>query len=232
MRAISWSLRCFLRLWVVGTSFHGGVVGSDGNELAGDAAEAGDDAAAGDGLGAVFLLFPREVEVEGRRGFEGFFHHRDKWIERTKAFAFLLRSLLLIPISLNLTIQPVPSERRQLQKGRPRVQNGVMRSLASHFPRDRAHGLCPTALRCLSLEFPHFGDELRHRPGVASKLGEPRLAAWAPRVEEASARGKEVSSAAASDEKEKEEEGGEGGSERASCCSCRAKNKESVASSS
>ena len=54
---------------VVGASFHGGVVGSDGNELAGDAAEARDDAAAGDGLGSCFFVVSERGRGRGSKRF-------------------------------------------------------------------------------------------------------------------------------------------------------------------
>lgn len=80
-----------------------------------------------------------------------------------------------------------------------------MRSLASHFPRDRwrftASGPPPAAASRWSFLISETSSDIAR--ALASKLGEPGWAPWAPRVEEASARGREESSAAASEEKKK-----------------------------
>ena len=83
-----------------------------------------------------------------------------------------------------------------------------MRSLASHLPRDRwrrtASAPPPSAAARWSPRTSETSSDIAR--ALASKLGEPGWAPCAPSVEEASARGRDVSSAAASDEKEEREE--------------------------
>lgn len=85
-----------------------------------------------------------------------------------------------------------------------------MRSLASHLPRDRwrrtASGPPPSAASRWSFLISETSSDIAR--ALASKLGEPGWAPWAPRVEEASARGKEESSAAASEENERKRAAG------------------------
>lgn len=86
-----------------------------------------------------------------------------------------------------------------------------MRSLASHFPRDRwrrtASAPPPSAASRWSARTPATSSAIAR--ALASKLGEPGWAPCAPSVDDASARGRDESSAAASDENEEERRGEE-----------------------
>ena len=188
----------FHRDGVVGAALDGGVVGRDGDELTGDAAEAGDDAAAGDGIGGCWFFFFFERERErGREVNEirGFLRPSSSAIDRRicvlllfhlslSLSLFLSLSLSLRPCSSAhlLTVQPVSSESRQLQERRSRVKHCVYALPREPLPpRPMApHGLCPAALRRLSLEPPHLADELRHSPGVGFEARGARVGAVGP----------------------------------------------------
>ena len=105
-----------------------------------------------------------------------------------------------------LQYSPCPASADSSRNGDPGSSTASMRSRASHLPRDRwrrtASGPPPSAASRWSRRTSATSSDIAR--ALASKLGEPGWAPCAPSVEEASARGREVSSAAASDEKEEE----------------------------
>ena len=97
----------FHRDGVVGAALDGGVVGRDGDELTGDAAEAGDDAAAGDGIGGCWFFFFFERERErGREVNEirGFLRPSSSAIDRRICVLLLFHLSLSLSLFLSLSL--------------------------------------------------------------------------------------------------------------------------------
>ena len=119
------------------------------------------------------------------------------------SFSLSLSLYVLAPPPIFSPYSPCPARADSSRNGDPGSSTASMRSLASHFPRDRwrrtASAPPPSAASRWSLRTSQTSSDIAR--ALASKHGEPGWAPWAPRVEEASARGREVSSAAASDEK-------------------------------
>ena len=102
---------------IISASFDSGIVGRDGDELARDAAEARDDAAAGDGLGGWFRESVFEVFFSRFERSRFFFSPSSSSASERQSvdgcvsapFTYVLFSLSLL---FSLTVEPVPSQRR------------------------------------------------------------------------------------------------------------------------